>query len=159
MIVIELWSHNEVAVFSPYNRDFVADLKALGNRSMRHWEPDHKAWVVRTALFEDVHKLLDDYFPNEEWAVADDAKDAIQMVYHKQVNPGGAQASSAPSGPPTSFGPYATLYINNSAPDAVVKAAHKALTRLYHPDLGGDPKAMGAVNAAFEDIKKERGGL
>ena len=157
MIVIELWDHNSVALFSPYDKDFVNDLKKIGDRSMRKWDPDNKAWIIRTAIFEDVHQLLDDYFPHEEWAVADDAKDAIQMVYHKQVNPGGAQATSAPVGPPTSYGPYATLYVNDSAPDAVVKAAYKALSRMYHPDLGGDPKAMGTVNAAFEDIKKKRG--
>ena len=160
MIVIELWDHNSVAVFSPYNRDFVYDLKQIGDKGLRHWEPDHKAWVVRTAIFADVHALLDDYFPNEEWAVAQDAQDAIQMVYAKQVNPGGAKAASAQAvGPPTSFGPYATLYINDSAPDCVVAAAHKALARMLHPDLGGDRDAMAAVNAAFEQIKKARGGL
>jgi hypothetical protein len=52
---------------------------------------------------------------------------------------------------------YNVLGVSPDAPDEVVKAAHKALARMYHSDLGGDPKKMARVNTAFEAIKETRG--
>jgi len=52
---------------------------------------------------------------------------------------------------------YRVLGVSPDAPDEVVKAAHKALARMYHSDLGGDPKKMSQVNTAFEAIKELRG--
>ena len=52
---------------------------------------------------------------------------------------------------------YMVLGVSPAAPDEVVKAAHKALARMYHSDLGGDPKKMARVNTAFEAIKENRG--
>jgi curved DNA-binding protein CbpA len=34
----------------------------------------------------------------------------------------------------------------------VIRAAYKALAMLYHPDLGGDPNAMVALNQAYETL-------
>lgn len=52
---------------------------------------------------------------------------------------------------------YKVLGVSPDAPDEVIKAAHKALARMYHSDLGGDPKKMAKVNTAFEAIKEQRG--
>lgn len=62
--------------------------------------------------------------------------------------------------PPSKNGPYEVLGISPSAPDEVVKAAHKALARKFHTDAtgkSGDDKDMKKVNAAFEQIKEIRG--
>jgi hypothetical protein len=58
---------------------------------------------------------------------------------------------------PTQDDHYQVLGVSPEAPDEVVKAAHKALARMYHSDLGGDPKKMAQVNTAFEAIKEMRG--
>lgn len=47
---------------------------------------------------------------------------------------------------------YATLYLLPEAPPEVVKAAYRALAQIYHPDRGGDPAKMAAVNAAVKEI-------
>lgn len=52
--------------------------------------------------------------------------------------------------------PYTVLGVSPEAPDEVIKAAHKALARKYHTDLGGDEKKMKQVNEAFEKIKEIR---
>jgi hypothetical protein len=52
---------------------------------------------------------------------------------------------------------YSVLGVSPDAPDEVVKAAHKALARTHHTDLGGDEKKMKQINEAFEYIKELRG--
>ena len=52
--------------------------------------------------------------------------------------------------------PYDVLNVQEDAPDEVVKAAHRALARLNHTDLGGDENKMKKINEAFEKIKTER---
>lgn len=59
--------------------------------------------------------------------------------------------------PPSSDSPYRVLYLAETAPLAVVKAAYRALAQIHHPDVGGDTAQMQRVNAAYERILRERG--
>jgi len=47
---------------------------------------------------------------------------------------------------------YLMLHLLPSAPLEVVKASHKALTRLHHPDRGGEVGMLQVINAAFDLI-------
>ena len=50
---------------------------------------------------------------------------------------------------------YSVLEVADGASFEVCAAAHKALSKRYHPDVaGGDAKKMSEVNAAFDKIKK-----
>lgn len=49
---------------------------------------------------------------------------------------------------------YATLHLATSAPEAVIKAAHRALSLMHHPDRGGDLEQMKRVNAAYDLLAK-----
>lgn len=158
MIIIEKFDDGEVSVEFPFHRDLINDLKAIADRRMRRWDPVRKAWIVRTAIFNQVHELLDDYFPTELWSVSNEAEIEIQKGYKQSVDygvkgyaPPGTVAGSG------SNGPYSVLYVVDVAPDCVILAAHKALARMHHPDVGGDRDAMAAVNAALDEIKKMRG--
>jgi hypothetical protein len=54
--------------------------------------------------------------------------------------------------------PYRVLGVQADAPDEVIKAAYKAQARRYHSDLqSGDDDGMKRVNAAFEEIGRQRG--
>lgn len=49
--------------------------------------------------------------------------------------------------------PYAVLQVNRSAETDVIRAAYRALARVYHPDRSTDPGAAAAmirINAAWE---------
>jgi hypothetical protein len=47
---------------------------------------------------------------------------------------------------------YRMLHLLPSAPAELVKAAHKIMAKLNHPDLGGDIDTMQRINAAFDSI-------
>jgi hypothetical protein len=64
-----------------------------------------------------------------------------------------------PKAPPTPRNdPYTFLGVTPDAPDYVVKAAYKAAMKRVHTDVeGGDRKKAAQVNAAYENICRQRG--
>lgn len=44
------------------------------------------------------------------------------------------------------------LYVTDSAPPEVVKAAYRALSTLHHPDHGGSTEMMQKINAAYSAL-------
>ncbi len=64
--------------------------------------------------------------------------------------------------PPVAFGSfsfermeaYSQLHLLPTAPIEVIRAAHRALAALHHPDRGGSGEKMVAINAAYETLKR-----
>jgi curved DNA-binding protein CbpA len=46
------------------------------------------------------------------------------------------------------------LHLLPSAPPELIEGAYKILARLSHPDVGGDPEAMRALNEARDALKE-----
>jgi hypothetical protein len=53
--------------------------------------------------------------------------------------------------------PYAILHVNRDAPPEVIEAAHRALAKIYHPDVGGTNAAMQRLNWARDIILRRNG--
>jgi len=53
--------------------------------------------------------------------------------------------------------PYEILGVQDTASDTVIKTVFKALIREHHADIGGNPAEMARLNAAYEEICKDRG--
>ncbi len=53
--------------------------------------------------------------------------------------------------------PYFVLGVNETVSNLVVKFAHRRLAWDAHPDRGGSTERMARINAAFSQIKEERG--
>jgi DnaJ-class molecular chaperone len=68
-------------------------------------------------------------------------------AYQRQAPP-----TSPP--PPQVHSPYSVLYVSPDAPQEVIQAAYRALANLYHPDRGGNPEKMKALNIAFQEISR-----
>lgn len=53
--------------------------------------------------------------------------------------------------------PEGILGLARGASWDVIRAAHRRLARLHHPDLGGDPGAFRRIQAAFEILENRNG--
>ena len=53
-----------------------------------------------------------------------------------------------------SFDPYQILKVHPNAKLEDIKQAYRELVKIHHPDKGGDPKSMLAINAAWEMLKE-----
>jgi DnaJ-class molecular chaperone len=52
------------------------------------------------------------------------------------------------------YSAYAVLHLAYGAPREVVTAAYRALSRMHHPDKGGDAEVMKQINAAYSELEK-----
>lgn len=78
--------------------------------------------------------------------------ESLQIWIVEQMDNGGWSAE--PPVPLENQTPHQVLHLLPTAPQAVIKAAYKALASLYHPDHGGDPDAFRAVHRAYEELSK-----
>lgn len=51
---------------------------------------------------------------------------------------------------------YDTLGINLKASPDDIKAAYRRLTKVHHPDLGGDVDVFAGINVAYEELRDHR---
>jgi hypothetical protein len=106
----------------------------------RRWEPHNKAWSIRSDHF--LHRWLDVC----AWNDAD-----VEVVWEKE-----RQEQRQERRPPKATqraAAFVTLHLLPSAPPELVKAAHKTLALIHHPDKGGNLERMKAINNAFDVLK------
>lgn len=118
----------------PYRRELIEAIKTRIPSTYRAYDPDTKVWTVAGVL-DWPHAavgLLRAHFPGAEVV-------------------GAARSEPAPI---RRHDPdYAALHLLPSAPAPVVEAAYRALSKLHHPDRGGDAVAMVGLNAAVERLR------
>jgi len=115
----------------PHSRSYSADAKAWRIRSHYHLAK----WLEEINWFDDVEV--------EEYEQA-----RTERQYQRQAPP--------PQTPPPSprESALATLHLAPSAPPELIRAAHKALALIHHPDRGGVLELMKAINNAADVLLK-----
>ncbi len=119
----------------PFDRDVVEGIKQLVPAHSRRFDPDEKCWYVAPAFRDVVYELLADTFLEVE---TDSERTSTYT-------------------PPTNTTPatsYTVLHLLPSAPVEVAEAAYRTLSRLHHPDHGGDTAKMQALNEAIAIIRR-----
>lgn len=83
--------------------------------------------------------------------------DQIQMLIYRQLYPVEPKMAPPPINPAAHIPyHYQVLGLNPGAPLIVAEAAYKALARRAHPDAGGSTERMQLLNAAIEQVRKEK---
>lgn len=120
----------------PFSRELVDDLKSGIPACQRSWDPDRKVWTV---------------FGSERWAnlAVDFLLEAFP--YAKIVRPIERPIRQTAT---ASNDPYRALHLLPTAPPELVKSAYRTLSKLNHPDHGGDTVAMQQLNGAYAELQK-----
>lgn len=53
---------NDYAVITPYNKDFVTDLKAAVSVQARNWDSEKKAWIIRSDWIEHAANAIQNFY-------------------------------------------------------------------------------------------------
>lgn len=159
-VVIE--ENGALTLITPYSPGFVTDIKTEIPAWYRSYDPDAKIWKVEAEYADQAHQLLDQHF------------EQVRRVYpsagaRTSATPQSAPCTRCASGDPSRhasvarcvetvrqlYPSHSLLHILPAAPEPVVLAAYRALSKLLHPDISGrDSTAeMRAVNAAYASLK------
>jgi hypothetical protein len=127
----------QVRIMSDDEDDFFAALNRFKEEISRHsrrFKPDGGYWLVERRAKTDL----------ENWLAV------MRADYGAEVTRDGEPENEGhPLGEQ-----YAILHLLPSAPPDLVKAAHRVLARLHHPDIGGNTGEMQRINAAVERIEQ-----
>ncbi len=116
---------------TPYDEDFVSELKAMIQPASRRWDPTAKLWSVSEAYLEDVVNLL--------------------KVHYDEVVTNLGQAEPSQGDPNLFKKVFETV---KGLPNSNIDSLYKTLAQAVHPDHGGTNELMRQLNEAFQEVKK-----
>lgn len=129
----------DLELVTPYNKHYVELLKDQIPAEFRTYDPVTKVWVIHQPYqLEGLH-LFRRYFPTG-------------TISDKRAT---GSASRPASDRQVAVTPREVLFLLPNAPTELISAAYKTLSRLYHPDLGGDVGQMQRINQAYDQIRQE----
>lgn len=118
---------------TPYDQPFIQEMKADIPPSQRSWMANDKVWRIAASYHEDLLSVVKKYY-GEPTIVEQEQQ--VVVVGNEGNDPFGAML--------------------RVAPDDVLKKVYRLIAAEIHPDKGGLPEAMVALNQAWSEVKKER---
>lgn len=126
-----------------YDPGVIATLKQRIPHEYRTWNPDAKSWTMREPFIRVMAAILERRFGDIETVPADPGRHRPPFT----VVHGGA-------GDPDLM----TLHLRDDAPAVLIDAAYRCLSKLHHPDTGGDTETMQRLNAAYARLQARQRG-
>lgn len=132
------WTADDAATFHGLRESFRAHI------SHARWDAEARAWWVRRSDESTLRYWLWVTLDADciTWDVAGDASGRTDEAHSRPQSSAVGRVDQA----------YRTLHLQPTAPPELVRAAHRTLAKLNHPDLGGSTAAMTALNQAAELI-------
>ena len=119
-----------VDVVSPYDPDYIEDLKTVIQPSHRIWDKDQRVWHVNEMFLEELVGLLQMHFDEVTTDLVEPAEPATSNMF-KPV--------------------FEAL---KGMPDGAIDKVYKSLAFALHPDHGGSNELMTKLNGAYQEAKK-----
>jgi hypothetical protein len=129
-----IWSEGSwLFVRTPYDKEWIAELKIDIPYAGRKWDADQKLWKVDPAYLDDLIDVTEKYFdvsvinPNPEPEVVMISAGAETDAYSRMLK---------------------------LASPGLLKKVYRLIASEIHPDKGGPAHGMVELNAAWDEIKK-----
>lgn len=129
-----LSAFGEVILTFPFNRALVEDIKSGIPYRYRDFNATTKEWTVQPEYLDYAISLVLRHFPDAD------------------VPPSSRWRQARASERQPESDHFSTLHLLPSAPHEVIDAAYRALAKIFHPDLGGDPEMMRRLTEAREAL-------
>ena len=109
----------------------------------RRWDRDKGIWLVHWQWV----KWLVDYARTMHMDM-----DYTDLPHQWQLTAAGAFVPGRVTLPEDVKSPFEILYLTTEAPPEVVKAAYRALSKIHHPDMGGDAEKWREIDDAYRQL-------
>ena len=134
----------------PYSKRFIDYVRYNVSDNFRIWNPRKQAYKIHLLKLDEIIIAAKRYFDFIDWtSLPEHVQIRLALKVGKQRY--GNRPTEKISEPPKAS-PYEMLYLMDSAPIEVVKAAYKALALLHHPDRGGQVERFQQIKEAYEAI-------
>lgn len=141
-IVPSVENPNWVILLTPYNAEFVQDLKFYIPSSYRVWNPDDKHWVISKRYIRDLENLCKTHFGGL------DQSNMNEERTRQNTTGSGQQKKEKPI---TGITPAIEAVFKLDSSKS--KKLYSALAKVFHPDVGGSDEVMTAINNVFDRYK------
>lgn len=133
---LTLEADGAVCLESTYDATFVEGLKQALPYGGRNWNPDRKRWIVSALYIEDLLR----YLSHVGAQVQDDRTSSGPVI-------------PIPAMPPALRQAFDALYLAYNAPLYVAEQVYRGLSKVYHPDRGGQAEHFHHINDAIAIIR------
>lgn len=148
-------SFDAVIVEAPRNEKWVAAIRAVVPRNQR--KQHRHVWQFNQAWYIPVREICKEYFikVSDAFHYADDENHPEPNGWREALAEHQAQEGIARD-TRIDTDNHAILFVTGSAPIEVIKASYRALSKIHHPDAGGDPEEFKRINAAYHALTGEK---
>lgn len=147
-------SLNKIVVEAPWNADYAKAINFVIPPTARRQRDG--IWQFDLMWAPAIIDITQYYFPHNSNTVDLDSIEVFDLTWVSkwskfllEININELETEYYVSG----TSPYIILYLQDNAPSEVIKAAYRALSKMYHPDTGGDPNVFKRIQEAYEKIK------
>jgi hypothetical protein len=125
--------------------------------SYRRWDDKTRRWEVHITKIAPVILYTKSFFDYVDYRSLPESAQ-IKLVAEMERLKAGKKGpfTKEDISPLIKESPHDVLFLAPNAPWEVIKAAHKALVSMHHPDHGGDTAEFRRVQEAYEELKKNR---
>lgn len=145
-----VYTPNRVDLYFPYDFDLLDRLRVSIPLRCRHYDSTRNMFSVWDPYVAKAAAIFTALYPDVE---------TVGLPPQDPSN-GPSEAAGSPETNETADSDSRYLFVVSDAPEAVYRAAYKALVRLYHPDVNaaiGGNRAIQDLNNAWERIRSRKG--
>jgi len=141
-------------IWFEYDPDLVQAIKQVPS-NFRKWDGGDKVWYVDIDWFKDACRFLDSAVNNDLGTKGHHGRERTQKDQQQKRRDPSQEWDDWKRNPFKGTGAktktcWEQLHLTEDAPLDLVKAAYRILSKIHHPDVGGDHKRMVEVNLAYK---------
>lgn len=141
----------DVLVETPHNGTFHHAIRVLIPKDERKWTG--KVWQLKPRWYRPALDICDHFFVStHDTYTSEDAPAPPDDWPHRWQSFLDGEATSA-TRKEADASSYDRLFLTPDAPPEVIKAAYRALTKIHHPDAGGDAEEFRKIDEAYRSLQ------
>ena len=126
------------------NKTFISIINSSIKNPYQNFDKDKKYWIIHWTKLPILVKIATRLFTTVDYSTL--PKKWQDLISEENTVNQPSQIKSKNY--------YEILFLTPQAPEELIKAAYKILSKSYHPDHGGTHEKMSELNLAYQELQK-----